>query len=75
MSRQEQYRKSSETRRIKMKELGFVRKEVWIRPDHSENLKDIEHYFRQPGFKVYRYTGSPGLSIESLNKKETENEF
>jgi hypothetical protein len=46
----------------------LVRKEVWIRLEHTEHLKDVEQYFRQPDFKVWYYTGHPGMSIEGLNK-------
>jgi hypothetical protein len=51
--------------RQKRKEQGLVRKEVWIRPEYSEGLKDVEGYFQVEGYRTFFYSSELcGMSIE-----------
>jgi len=68
LKRKKQLREAQSRKRQAYIESGLVRKEVWIRPEYTEDLKHVEQYFRQPDFKVWYYTGHPGVSIEGLNK-------
>lgn len=34
------------------KRKGLVKKEVWIRPEHSETLKQIEKQLRQESYSI-----------------------
>lgn len=45
--------------RKRMKEQGFVRKEVWIKPDYIEALKIVESHFR--------WDGLDDLDVEKLS--------
>ena len=59
-------------RRKRLRSEGLVRRDVWILPSKTDALKDVEQYFRQDHTKVWYYTGSPGMSIESPNREEKE---
>lgn len=53
--------------RDRLREQGLVRRDVWIMPEHSEALKDVEQYLRQPADVKYYMTGRRGMTIR-VNK-------
>ena len=59
-------------RNARLKAEGYIQRSVWILPVHADALKDVEQYFRQDHTKVWYYTGSPGMSIESPNREVKE---
>lgn len=51
MSRQEANRDGVSSFRQRLRDKGLVPKEVWIRPEYAEQLKEIESKFREKRVK------------------------
>lgn len=51
---------------------GLVPKEVWIRPEYSDHLKDVQAFFQVENTKFFHYTSGKGVSIENIKGLDYE---